>query len=162
MQEAEQIRGKTKLAPPGTAYEGGGLVPIVFPDRADPLAEVFALLENVGCPIPPEIKPKVIPGLELILDEAGDRRGVSGLDAMTEFLGMITANSTALQIGQRVVALAYFMGKTKAKTQRGLAVLLNVTPGRITQIIGEIPAPLRGLCRLKGRTAKRRAIDGKT
>jgi DNA-directed RNA polymerase specialized sigma subunit len=118
----------------------------------------------------------IAPEIPLAFDEAGEPVAVSHpvyetaddgdldtirADAQTiigEFLSMMTAGATALQVGQRMIVLAYLAGRVEANTQRELARALNVSPSRVTQIMAEIPSELQSLCRLKGRTAKPRAI----
>ena len=99
------------------------------------------------------------PVYETADDDEGDTIRADAQTIIGEFLRMMTASATALQVGQRMIVLAYLTGKFEANTQRELATALNVSPGRVTQIMAEIPSELQGLSRLKGRTAKRRAIS---
>lgn len=94
-------------------------------------------------------------------DDEGDGSEPIRADAFTimrEFVRVMTEGATALQTGQRLHVLAYLSGISDATTQRELAAQLNVSPGRVTQILHGIPGDLQSVCRLKGRTAKRRAI----
>ena len=81
------------------------------------------------------------------------------LAALVEFLRQLTADAPALLAGQRLHLLAYLCGASDCATQRQLATRLNVSPGRVTQILQALPSELQALARLKGRTAKRRAYS---
>jgi hypothetical protein len=79
--------------------------------------------------------------------------------AILEFLRQLTADTPALLAGQRLHLLAFLAGATAYRTQRELADALNVSPGRLSQILHALPSELQSVARLKGRTAKRRAVS---
>jgi len=79
------------------------------------------------------------------------------LAAICQFLRDLTEDAPALLAGQRLHLLAYLCGASDCQTQRQLAAKLNVTPGRISQILARLPSEWQGMARLKRRTAKRRA-----
>ena len=85
------------------------------------------------------------------------------LAAILELLRNLTEDDgqplPPLLTGQRLHLLAYLAGVTDCRTQRQLATRLNVSPGRVTQILQALPSELQALARLKGRTAKRRAYS---
>lgn len=137
------------------------LVAVVQPIPPDVIAEIFVILQSFGIEVPESVREKVVSEIELILDSVGDFHSVELSNAVGEFLRMMVADATPLQAGQRVIVLAYLAGKTEAKTQRDLAQLLNVSPGRVTQIMQAIPSVLQSLCRLKGRQAKPHGLLGK-
>ena len=95
-------------------------------------------------------------------DESGDAPGATPRQdlqsAILEFLRQLTGDSTALLAGQRLHLLAYLAGVSDCRTQRELADRLNVSPGRVTQILQALPSELQGMAQLKRRTAKRRAF----
>jgi hypothetical protein len=97
-------------------------------------------------------------------DDLPEERRFSSADALHYVLKFLltklTSDATPLQVGQRAIALAYLADMTEAKTNRELAVLLKVTPGRVTQILQAIPTEFQSLLRLKSRTAKGRVISG--
>ena len=111
-----------------------------------------------GAIIPDTIK--ALDAMRVPLERLNDHRGVNDIEIIAKFLRIITNQNTALQAGQRVYALAYLLGISNLQTQRELARQLNVSSGRVTQILQAFPIELRSLCRLKGRTAKRGAISG--
>jgi len=117
---------------------------------------------TIHAPSEYDIAAETIPApAESELPEENHFSGADALKFIHNFLMMMTNDATAspLQIGQRMIVLLYLAGLTKAKTQRELADELNVSPGRITQILQAIPADFQSLLRLKSRTAKRHAIS---
>jgi len=155
MQDHEQISGKIIRAPEGFGFEGDSLVPIVAETPRDTAVEIFKLLDEFEISIPAQQKTEFSDSLNFILDGHGDDHRE---DFVSEFLRMMTAGATVKQVGQRMIALAYLAGKLEVKTHCELARLLNVSPGRVTQIIRELPSDLSALCSLKSRTAKAQAI----
>lgn len=79
--------------------------------------------------------------------------------AIVEFLRQLTEDTPALLAGQRLHLLAFLAGASDCQTQRQLAARLNVSPGRITQILQALPIEWQGMARLKRRAAKRRAVS---
>lgn len=65
-------------------------------------------------------------------------------------------NLPPLAIGQQVVVLAYLTGQSDCRTQRELARRLNVSPGRVCQILRDLPSDLQPMRRLQRRTANHR------
>lgn len=130
----------TPSAPEIIAPEMPLLNEVYFDDEGNPVA--------ISMPHDPENEPD---------DEGQDSSRADITTVLGEFCRMMTTSASALQAGQRVLVLAYLMGKTDCRTHRDLAERLNVSAGRVSQILREIPAEFHSLCRLKGRTAKARA-----
>ena len=90
-----------------------------------------------------------------------DTRGDT-LAALVEFLRQLTEDDgqplPALLAGQRLHLLAFLAGASDCQTQRQLATRLNVSAGRVSQILASLPTSLRCMARLKRRAAKRPAI----
>jgi hypothetical protein len=84
-------------------------------------------------------------------ERAPDRRRADLEEVVSEFLRMMTANGNALQVGQRMIVLAYLAGKTDCRTHAELAERLNISAGRVSQILSDIPMAFYSLCRLKRR-----------
>jgi hypothetical protein len=101
--------------------------------------------ECVPVVLPPDVDDKV----------ESDARADS-MQAVLNLIALMTTNATPLQTGQRIHLLAYQLGLTAHKTHAELGRKLNVSPGRVSQIIRELPSELRALVNLNSRTAKAR------
>lgn len=90
----------------------------------------------------------------------GDAEERTSADAQTiiaAFLRMMTTDAPALLVGQRLHVLAYLANQSPCSTQRELATALNISPGRVSQLLRTIPPEFASLCRLKKKSAKHRA-----
>ena len=73
-----------------------------------------------------------------------------------EFIRRLCADGDALTAGRRLMLLAYLAGQLECSTNRELARKLKVSPGRVSQLMAELPEDFASLMRLK-----RRAIKGR-
>lgn len=112
--------------------------------------QVKAWDDDDDAPPPPE--PFVLPEECEPEPETFDLQRELLADALRNFLRLITAKNTALQTGQIAHVLAFLMGATDYQTKAGLARQLKVSPGRISQVLAELPPDLHTLARLKRRT----------
>jgi hypothetical protein len=88
-------------------------------------------------------------------EQRGDSR-----PGLLKLIALLTENATPLQAGQRMHLIAYLVGVSDCKTHTDFARKLNVSPGRVSQIIRELPSELSAVCNLKSRTAKAHSIGG--
>jgi hypothetical protein len=102
--------------------------------------------------------PVVMPEDHEVESAANPRADV--MQGIMNFIELMTRNATSLQTGQRVHLLAYQLGLKSFKTHAEFARQLKVTPGRVSQIIREMPSELNALACLKSRAAKGRGLSG--
>jgi len=133
MRDGNEIQHKATIkGDSGFAFEGGACVPFVQPVVYDDLDD-------------PQVEAPV--DLQMMLGR---------------FLAKLYALGDARKIGQHVSAMAYLAGQTPLKTKSELAAKLKVSPGRVSQILQEIPREFESLSRLKSRTAKARTSGRET
>lgn len=101
--------------------------------------------------------PVVMPGAE----SDGEVPQADSLRILLELVALMTKNATPLQTGQQMHLIAYLLNVSDCKTHAEVARQLNVTPGRVSQILRELPAELAHLSDLKSRTAKARGLGRK-
>lgn len=102
--------------------------------------------------------PVVEPEIYREPDETTGQRADT-MEAIKSLVSLLTQNSSALRAGQNLHLLAYWLGVSECKTHAELASKLNVSPGRVSQIIAEFPSELASLRNLKRRTAKAQTIS---
>lgn len=75
-------------------------------------------------------------------------------EALLEFLHDLTADSTALQAGQYLFALAHLCGQSGCETDGELAAKMGVSASRVSHILAELPLDFTGLLRCNRRQRK--------
>ncbi len=126
--------------------DNGERVPITSAASPNTFATICELLASVG--VPESQMETIRPELLTILEGHDDNYNAESMDGVRKFIGKLTADGSAKCVGQRLYAIAYLMGLTKCESQRQLAKKLNVSFGRITQILRSMPSDLKSLCRL--------------
>jgi hypothetical protein len=88
-------------------------------------------------------------------DDGGDDLVFSRADLAQALKGFISmaaeTGGTPLRIGQNLLITNYKLGCSKWKTDRELAKFMGVTPGRLSQLIKQLPPPFAALARLNRR-----------
>jgi hypothetical protein len=87
----------------------------------------------------------------------GDRHGTTATReaikyALGEFMRRLCRDATPELAGRRLFLLAYLCDKLDCQTSKELAAELKVSPGRVSQLMGEIPPEFKSLLRLQNRT----------
>jgi hypothetical protein len=99
------------------------------------------------------------PAYETPDDNDGEVIRADAQTILGEFIRIMTSDATALQVGQRMIVLAFLAGKLEVETECKLAKVLKVSPGRVSQIKQQIPNEFQSLCNLQARAAKAQDID---
>jgi len=93
-------------------------------------------------------------------DEDATRHSNARGEIVAGLMRMLTHNADAAKAGQRLLVVAYLSGAIpECKTHRDLAARLNISPGRVSQIINDLRAIMPSLAVCNSR--QRRSVKAR-